>query len=157
TRMPARRPLAAFARLACIVTAAAASALAACDPGRGVVSLSKQEPARPPRTDPTPGGPRVGAIAMAAPTLPNPHRKSPKLGYLRAGGTVVRGEDPVSHDDCEGGWYRVLPIGYVCASNDATTDTTHPLLRALTKRPDQSKPMPYAYAFVRAIAPNYYR
>ncbi len=86
-----------------------------------------------------------------------PDRRSPKIGYLRAGGTVVRGEKPVALDDCQGGYYRVLPAGCVCASDEATTDLKHPILRALTRRPDLSKPMPYPYAFVRAIAPNYYR
>jgi lipoprotein-anchoring transpeptidase ErfK/SrfK len=69
----------------------------------------------------------------------------------------VRGEKPVATDDCPGGYFRVLPMGFVCASDEATTDLAHPILKALTRRPDLSKPMPYAYAFVRAIAPNYYR
>jgi hypothetical protein len=94
---------------------------------------------------------------MAAVVYQKPDRRSPKLGYLRAGGTVVRGEKPVLLEDCAGGYFRVQPTGYVCASEDATTDLRHPILRALTKRPDLSKPMPYPYAFVRAIAPNYFR
>ena len=82
---------------------------------------------------------------------------SAKIGYLRAGATVVRGDKPVALDDCQGGYFRVLPAGYVCAAEEATIDLKHPILRALTRRPDLSKPMPYPYAFVRAIAPNYYR
>lgn len=110
-----------------------------------------------PATEPKPGGPRLGAIGMAAPIHVKADRRSAKIGYLRAGGTVVRGQKPVALDDCPGGYYRVLPSGYVCASETASTDMKHPILRALTRRPDLSKPMPYPYAFVRAIAPNYYR
>lgn len=127
--------------------------------GEGIVSLSAAAPdvAVDPATVPKPGGPKLGAVKMAAIIYEKPDRRSTKIGYLRAGGTVVRGEKPVAVDDCPGGYYRVLPVGYVCASDEATTDMKHPILRALTRRPDLSKPMPYPYAFVRAIAPNYYR
>ena len=30
----------------------------------------------------------------------------------------MRGEKPVAFDDCQGGYYRVLPAGYVCASDE---------------------------------------
>ncbi len=129
----------------------------------GIVSLSGSATASPaaivldPAMEPKAGGPKLGAVAMVAPIYLKPDRRSPKIGYLRAGGTVVRGEKPVAFDDCAGGYYRVLPAGYVCASEDASIDMKHPILKALTKRPDLSKPMPYPYAFVRAIAPNYYR
>jgi hypothetical protein len=126
----------------------------------GIVALSAaatQEPKLSPEMEPKAGGPKLGAVMMAAPIFEKPDRRSTKLGYLRAGGTVVRGEKPVMLDDCQGGWFRVLPAGYVCASDEATTKLDHPILRALTRRPDLSKPMPYPYAFVRAIAPNYFR
>ena len=151
---------------ACLAAALAlcAAALPACNQGEsaspeGIVSLSaaapnqEDDPAKVPRPD----GPRIGAVQMVAPIHEKPDRRSPKLGYLRAGGTAVRAEKPVALDDCQGGWFRVLPAGYMCAENEATTDIKHPILRALKRRPDLSKPMPYPYAFVRAIAPNYYR
>lgn len=124
----------------------------------GIVSLSAPaEKEADPATLPKEGGSRIGAIEMAAPIYLKPDRRSQKIGYLRAGATVVRGEKPAAFDDCQGGYYRVAPAGYICASDSATIDMKHPLLRALTRRPDLSKPMPYPYAFVRAIAPNYYR
>jgi lipoprotein-anchoring transpeptidase ErfK/SrfK len=140
-------------------------ALPACRRGdatatrEGVISLSKPAVAAQldPATLPKPDGPRLGAIALVAPIHQKADRRSPKLGYLRAGATVVRAEKPTAFDDCRGGYYRVLPAGYVCADGDASTDLKHPIIRALTRRPDLSKPMPYPYAFVRAIAPNYYR
>ncbi|NUP08325.1 MAG: L,D-transpeptidase [Polyangiaceae bacterium] len=126
-----------------------------------VPALSKTEGAvelpETPETTPREGGPRLGAVEFVAPIYQEPDRRSDKVGYLRAGGTLVRADKPVKTDDCAGGWYRVLPTGYVCATNEATTDVEHPILRALTLRPDVSKPLPYPYAFVRAIAPNYYR
>jgi lipoprotein-anchoring transpeptidase ErfK/SrfK len=155
--------------LACAVIGASALAITGCKGGKdsgskeGVVSPSGATTAgdKPlpddPAMEPKPGGPRLGAVAMAAPIYLKPDRRSPKVGYLRAGATVVRAEKPVAFDDCAGGYYRVLPQGYVCATDEATTDMKHPLLRALTRRPDLGKPMPYAYTFVRAIAPNYYR
>jgi lipoprotein-anchoring transpeptidase ErfK/SrfK len=125
----------------------------------GVVALSSPTPDAQldPSMEPKPGGPKLAAVHMAAPIFDKPDRRSAKVGYLRAGGTLVRGEKPVMLDDCQGGWFRVLPVGYVCASHEATTDLNHPIVRALSKRPDLSKPMPYPYAFVRAIAPNYFR
>lgn len=110
-----------------------------------------------PETIPREGGPRIGAIQIKAPIYEAPNHAAKVLGYLRAGATVTRAEKPVATDDCEGGWYRVLPFGVMCASNDATIDLEHPILRALTRRPDRSKPLPYSYAFVRAVAPRYYR
>lgn len=149
------------------VASAAALGLAGCRgkdaaSREGIVSLSgaaatDKGVALDPATEPRSGGPRLGAVAMVAPIYLKPDRRSSKIGYLRAGATVVRGEKPVALDDCAGGYYRVLPAGYVCASEEASTDLQHPILRALTRRPDLSKPMPYPYAFVRAIAPNYYR
>jgi len=145
-----------------VLLALGALALLGCrghDSPEGVVSLSApaEQMAADPATVPKAGGPRIGAVEMAAPIFIKPDRRSQKIGYLRAGATAVRGEKPVAYDDCQGGYYRVLPAGYICASDSATIDMKHPLLRALTKRPDLSKPMPYPYAFVRAIAPNYYR
>ncbi len=125
-------------------------------------ALSKQASEGPvlptePETMPRPDGPRLGAVSYVAPIFDHPDRRSEKIGYLRAGGTVPRAEKPVKTDDCQGGWFRVLPLGFVCATDEATTDLEHPIIRALTLRPDRSKPLPYPYAFVRAIAPNYFR
>jgi lipoprotein-anchoring transpeptidase ErfK/SrfK len=150
-----------------IAASTAGALIAGCKPagaseGQGVVSLSQPAPAATnpeadPATIPKEGGPRLGAVSMAAIIYAKPDRRSAKIGYLRAGGTVVRGEKAVAFDDCKGGYFRVLPAGYVCGDGDATTDMKHPILKALTRRPDLGKPMPYPYAFVRAIAPNYYR
>jgi lipoprotein-anchoring transpeptidase ErfK/SrfK len=80
---------------------------------------------------------------------------SRKLGYLRLGATVPRGPSPAGTDGCPGGWYSVYPRGFVCVGEEATLDTSAPLVRAASTRPDLSKPMPYRYGFVRAVAPQY--
>jgi len=51
----------------------------------------------------------------------------------------------------------VRPLGFACAGEDHTVRLDHPLVKAITVEPDRSRPMPYAYAFARAIAPNYMR
>jgi lipoprotein-anchoring transpeptidase ErfK/SrfK len=51
----------------------------------------------------------------------------------------------------------VRPAGFVCAGPDATAEPEHPVARAIAVEPDRARPMPYQYAFVRAIAPNYLR
>ncbi|NUO51927.1 MAG: L,D-transpeptidase [Polyangiaceae bacterium] len=128
-------------------------------PGLSKSAENNEGPPLPSEPDmmPKEGGPKIGAISYVAPLYEKPDRRSEKVGYLRAGGTLIRAEKPVKTDDCEGGWYRVLPSGFACASNEMTNDLEHPLIRALTLRPDVSKPLPYPYAFVRAIAPNYFR
>jgi lipoprotein-anchoring transpeptidase ErfK/SrfK len=130
----------------------------------GVISLSKAQPAAgatalpdDPATMPRADGPRVGAVQMGVTIYEKPDPRSEKLGYLRIGGTLPRGDKPVKFDTCRGGYYRVLPKGYVCVDEGASLDLNHPILKAGIRPPDRSKPLPYDYAFVRAIAPRYYR
>ncbi len=108
---------------------------------------------------PTPpeDGPKLAPLALAVPILAKPARDAEKIGYLRVGARVPRSEEPVSREDCPSGWYKVRPLGYVCSETDATTDETHPVVRAIDTEPDRSRPMPYAYGFLRAVAPNYLR
>lgn len=102
-------------------------------------------------------GPQLAPIAMEVPVVSQPKPGAEAIGYLRLGDRVARSVDPVSTQECPGGFYAVRPIGFVCAGDGATTDLEHPLARAVTQGPDRSKPLPYAYAFVRAVAPNYLR
>src|SRR5690606_26535610 len=102
-------------------------------------------------------GPKLAPIALAVPVMAKPKQDAEKIGYLRVGARVARSEEPVSTENCPAGWYKVRPLGYVCADTDSTTDEAHPLVRAIDTEPDRSKPMPYAYGFLRAVAPNYLR
>jgi hypothetical protein len=71
------------------------------------------------------------------------------------GAVVGRDSRAVGSDGCPGGWYHIQPRGYVCVGTDATLDANHPIVRAASTRPDLTKPLPYRYAFVRAVAPLY--
>ncbi len=102
-------------------------------------------------------GARLYPVALATKIFPEPAKESDPIGYLRVGENVARSEEPVSQARCPGGWYAVRPVGFVCQGEDATLDPKHPVVRALTRGPDRKKPLPYHYAFVRAIAPNYLR
>lgn len=102
-------------------------------------------------------GPKLAPLALEVPVFDTPSRRGVSVGYLRIGARPARSEAPVSREDCPGGWYALRPVGFVCAEGTATTDLAHPLARAIQAAPDRTKPMPYAYAFVRAVAPNYLR
>jgi lipoprotein-anchoring transpeptidase ErfK/SrfK len=80
---------------------------------------------------------------------------SRRIGYLRLGALVARGDKPAGTDGCPGGWFKIYPRGYVCLGDEATLDTASPVVRAASVRPDLSKPMPYHYGFIRAVAPLY--
>lgn len=102
-------------------------------------------------------GPLLAPIAMTVAVMRKPDPKAETLGYLRVGARVARSEKPVGHEGCPDGWYAVRPAGFVCAGPFATLKLDHPLARAIQVEPDRSKPMPYKYAFLRSIAPNYMR
>ncbi|HKO49654.1 MAG TPA: L,D-transpeptidase [Polyangiaceae bacterium] len=102
-------------------------------------------------------GPQLVPIAMTVAVMRKPDPKAETLGYLRLGARVARSEKPVANEGCPDGWYAIRPAGFVCAGLNATLQLDHPLARAIQVEPDRSKPMPYKYAFLRSIAPNYMR
>jgi lipoprotein-anchoring transpeptidase ErfK/SrfK len=106
---------------------------------------------------PAEDAPKLAPVALTVPIFATPSRGAPTIGYLRLGSKVARSKDPVSLSECPKGWYAVRPAGFVCAGVDATAADDHPLVRAISVEPDRARPMPYQYAFVRAIAPNYLR
>ena len=63
---------------------------------------------------------------------------------------------PPGTDGCPGGWYSHLPAGLrVRRRRGHARRRSAPLVRAASARPDLSKPLPYHYGFVRAVAPQY--
>ncbi len=106
---------------------------------------------------PAADGPKLAPLAMIVPVYPKPDKKSEAIGYLRVGARVSRSREPVSRRDCPDGWYAVRPVGFVCAGADATIKLDNPIAKAINVEPDRRNPMPYKYAFLRAIAPNYLR
>ena len=106
---------------------------------------------------PAADGPKLAPISFITPVYPKPDKQSEPTGYLRVGARVARSREPVSKRDCPDGWYAIRPVGFVCVGPDATTKLDHPVAKAIQVEPNLSWPMPYRYAFVRAIAPNYLR
>lgn len=102
------------------------------------------------------GTPKLATTVIAATVYKRPSTVSPKLGYVRLGGMVRRDEHAVSGTGCNGKWYQVYPRGFMC-TDETTTDINLPLVRATRVRPNLAKPLPYAYGFVRATAPQYLR
>src|SRR5689334_7146020 len=101
--------------------------------------------------------PKLAPTALVVPVMAAPARGAQTVGYLRLGSKVARSPEPVGRDGCQDGWYAIRPAGFVCPSEGATVKLDHPLVRAIGVEPSRVKPMPYPYAFVRAIAPNYLR
>lgn len=99
---------------------------------------------------------RIAATAIATTVYKLPDTASRRLGYIRLGGSVKRDSEPAPGKGCKGKFYRVYPMGYVC-TDEATIDLEAPLVRAASRRPDLSKPLPYKYGFVRATSPLYLR
>jgi hypothetical protein len=106
---------------------------------------------------PPANGPQLVPLAMTVAVMRKPDPKADTLGYLRVGARVARSEKAIANEGCPDGWYAVRPAGFVCAGLNATLKLDHPLARAIQVEPDRSKPMPYKYAFLRSIAPNYMR
>lgn len=106
-------------------------------------------------TPPPTSGPRLGVTAMQVWIHQAASASSARIGYLRVGAIVSRSDKAAGTDGCPGGWYGVQPRGFVCVGDEATLDLTSPIVRAASSRPDLSKPMPYPYGFVRAVAPLY--
>ena len=101
---------------------------------------------------------KLAALAWKTAIHKLPDKESYILGYLRAGAVVSASDKPQGHKDCTDGWYRIAPFGYVCvAKNNATLDLQHELVRALSRRPDVTNPLPYMYGTVRRPGPIYAR
>ncbi|HOU93682.1 MAG TPA: L,D-transpeptidase, partial [Polyangiaceae bacterium] len=102
------------------------------------------------------GSPGIAATVIAATIYQAPDVAARRLGYVRLGRVVRRDRAPVPGKGCKQEWYRVYPIGFVC-TDEATIDLEDPVVRAASRGPDLSQPLPYRYGFVRATAPQYLR
>ncbi len=102
-------------------------------------------------------GPPLFPTAMSVVVREKPQAQAAVVGYLRLGARVARSPEAIGFEGCPGGWFAIRPVGFVCAEGDVTTDPEHPLVRAIHVEPNRQRPMPYAYAFARSVAPNYLR
>lgn len=133
--------------------------MAACKPDPGAEALSTSAAIVDTATKPVAISKtkKLAAIAMQTNVFAEPNTSSKKIGYLRLGAVVPRSDSPVGTTGCPEGFYAIAPRGYVCIGKTATLDTEAPIVRAASVRPDVTRPLPYAYGFVRAVAPMYLR
>ncbi len=111
-----------------------------------------------PEYEPVEGSPhKLAAIAVQTWIYAGPNDETQKLGYLRAGEIVARGEKPVSETKrCPGGWYRVAPRGHVCNGKRASIEADHPVAVATWKKPARGEPLPYRYGRAKEVPPYMY-
>lgn len=127
----------------------------ASDPSATTITSAAVEPEAPPVVISKTA--KLAAIAMSTIVYATPSDTAKKIGYLRLGAVVARTDRSYGVEGCAGGWYGVAPRGFVCTGKNATLDIDSPLIRAASVRPDTSKPLPYSYGFIRAVAPLYLR
>ncbi|MEJ7730949.1 MAG: L,D-transpeptidase [Polyangiaceae bacterium] len=101
-------------------------------------------------------GHQLASIAMRTWIYVAPDDRSTKLGYLRAGAVIERGAEPVGNKRCAGGWYRVVPRGYVCVGKGASLSLDHQVVQAALRGPDRSGGPPYRYVMSRERPPHLY-
>jgi hypothetical protein len=124
--------------------AAAATPSASSGPA---ADLALQEPGQ---------GAKLASIAMRTWIYDAPKERSNKLGYLRAGAVIDRGEVSAGSEGCEGGWYRVAPRGYACVGKGATLALDNPIVLAATRGPRRGEPTPYTYVMSDNPPPHLY-
>ena len=101
-------------------------------------------------------GAKIASIAMRTWIYVAPDDRSTKLGYLRAGAIVDRAEEQAGTTNCAGGWYRVLPRGFVCVGKGASLSLDHQVAAAAVRGPNRKGPLPYQYVFADAPPPHLY-
>ena len=109
----------------------------------------------PPRTVQHEGPHKIGVTAMQAWVHLYPDDETAYLGYIRAGRVIDRSENWIAKTvRCPGGWYEVLPQGYLCNGNRATLNERDPIVIASWKEPKRGEGLPYFYA--RPNSPHTY-
>lgn len=94
-------------------------------------------------------GPRVYAKALRAWIFASPTPSAERLGYLRAGASSPTGS-VAGTEGCAGGWYPVVPRGFVCVGVTATLDPRDPVVvLSADHPPDFARKLPYEYGTVR--------
>lgn len=101
-------------------------------------------------------GAKIASIAMHTWIYVAPDDHSTKLGYFRAGAVVDRAEASAGTDGCAGGWYRVLPRGYVCVGKGASLSLNHQVVEAAVRGPMRDAPLPYSYVTSKSPPPHLY-
>ncbi|MDX2052175.1 MAG: L,D-transpeptidase [Polyangiaceae bacterium] len=102
---------------------------------------------------------RIYARALRVWIYDQPRQSATKIGYLRAGAAAPIGTAEVTRGNgCEGGWYPILPQGFVCLDAKATLDRADPIVQATIDTPaNRFRKLPYIYGTVRKPGPFYAR
>lgn len=112
--------------------------------GTGAETLNLEEVPVPPAD-----GPRLASVDKSTSIFERPATDAPLIGTMRAGASVARAVEPISKDQCPGGWYPIHPRGFVCAGQEATTNLAHPTLAVMKTLPEREAPLPYRYYSVK--------
>jgi hypothetical protein len=140
------------------VASEAAGAPPARPPVPALVSLSGAYQPPPPASAGASDAPLLYSRVAKTWIYERPSRKSAKLGYLRAGGSVRTSREAAGREDCAQGWYPVEPEGYVCLGPEATLDPSDPVVRAIAGLgANPSRKLPFIYGTVRRPGPIYAR
>lgn len=109
----------------------------------------------PPETLPNQAPFELASTARETWIYAEPRWSARRIGYLRSGAVVVRDAEPEGTSSCPEGWYRIQPMGFVCAGKHATLDLFHPIVEASRPGPRQDG-LPYHYVMSRHPAPPLY-
>jgi hypothetical protein len=102
-------------------------------------------------------GPRVYASALRTWVYEKPTSRAERLGYLRAGASSPTGP-MAGNEGCPGGWYPVVPSGFVCVGSTATLDPRLPAVALSAGFPPSSaRKLPFIYGTVRNPGPVFGR
>jgi len=118
-------------------------------------NAADQTAASPPPLPPAPP-PELVALAREVVVYQEPNRRSDKIGYLRLGARVARSRESMGRDGCSGGWYRIMPYGFVCSGPAASVEANEPLATLGRTRPDRDAALPYTYGRSKALPPPLY-
>lgn len=101
------------------------------------------------------GAPQLVATTPRTPIYQKPDVRSRRLGYLRAGQVVARGETAVRGEGCLR-FYAIEPRGFVCVGVDASLELDHPARRVNIGQPKFDDALPYVYGKSRYPTPPRY-
>ncbi|MCS6902329.1 MAG: L,D-transpeptidase [Myxococcales bacterium] len=101
---------------------------------------------------------QIGSVQRTAWIFDRPSKQGRQIGYLREGTAApLASPEPVQGVGCPGGWYGLVPTGYVCLDRTTTLDLRSPRFLALAEAaPRNEEVLPYRYAFSKG-APMYNR
>jgi len=103
-------------------------------------------------------GRRIYARSLRAWIYERPARSAERLGYFRAGSSIVLRGEQAGTEGCRAGWYPIQPRGFVCAEGSATLDANDPVVSAVAGLgPAFERKLPYIYGTVRKPGPIYSR